>query len=187
MLNNEKYKDYTNVQLHDHLKSIDEESAKILHFNNRRRVLRAIEIYETTGKRKSEMLEEQEHICLYDAYFVGLTLPRDVLYERINKRVDVMMENGLKEEMERLYSQGLTRNHQSMKAIGYKEWFDYYDHQIDLNDVLELIKKHSRQYAKRQYTWFKNQFDVHWYDVNLENFEQTIEQVTDDIEKILKV
>ena len=138
---NEKYKDYTNEQLHDHLKSIDEESAKILHFNNRRRVLRAIEIYETTGKRKSEMLEEQEHICLYDAYFVGLTLPRDVLYERINKRVDVMMENGLKEEMERLYSQGLTRNHQSMKAIGYKEWFDYYDHQIDLNDVLELIKK----------------------------------------------
>ena len=136
---NEKYKDYTNEQLHDHLKSIDEESAKILHFNNRRRVLRAIEIYETTGKRKSEMLEEQEHICLYDAYFVGLTLPRDVLYERINKRVDVMMENGLKEEMERLYSQGLTRNHQSMKAIGYKEWFDYYDHQIDLNDVLELI------------------------------------------------
>ena len=133
------------------------------------------------------MLEEQEHICLYDAYFVGLTLPRDVLYERINKRVDVMMENGLKEEMERLYSQGLTRNHQSMKAIGYKEWFDYYDHQIDFNDVLELIKKHSRQYAKRQYTWFKNQFDVHWYDVNLENFEQTIEQVTDDIEKILKV
>ena len=157
---NEKYKDYTNEQL---------------------------QIYETTGKRKSEMLEEQEHICLYDAYFVGLTLPRDVLYERINKRVDVMMENGLKEEMERLYSQGLTRNHQSMKAIGYKEWFDYYDHQIDLNDVLELIKKHSRQYAKRQYTWFKNQFDVHWYDVNLENFEQTIEQVTDDIEKILKV
>ena len=65
---NEKYKDYTNEQLHDHLKSIDEESAKILHFNNRRRVLRAIEIYETTGKRKSEMLEEQEHICLYDAY-----------------------------------------------------------------------------------------------------------------------
>ena len=59
--------------------------------------------------------------------------------------------------------------------------------EIDLNDVLELIKKHSRQYAKRQYTWFKNQFDVHWYDVNLENFEQTIEQVTDDIEKILKV
>ena len=94
-----------------------------------------------------------------------------------------MMKNGLKEEMDQLYSQGLTRNHQSMKAIGYKEWFDYYDRQIDLNEVLELIKKHSRQYAKRQYTWFKNQFDVHWYDVNLENFEQTIEQVTDDIEK----
>ena len=184
---NKKYRDYTNEQLYDHLKQIDEESAKILHFNNRRRVLRAIEIYETTGKRKSEMLEEQEHICLYDAYFVGLTLPRELLYERINLRVDLMMKNGLQGEMESLIKQGLTRENQSMKAIGYKEWFDYYDHQIDLNDVLELIKKHSRQYAKRQYTWFKNQFDVHWYDVNLENFEQTIEQVTDDIEKILKV
>ena len=184
---NKKYRDYTNEQLYDHLKQIDEESAKILHFNNRRRVLRAIEIYEQTGQKKSEMINEQEHICLYDAYFVGLTLPRELLYERINLRVDLMMKNGLQGEMESLIKQGLTRENQSMKAIGYKEWFDYYDHQIDLNDVLELIKKHSRQYAKRQYTWFKNQFDVHWYDVNLENFEQTIEQVTDDIEKILKV
>ena len=178
---NKKYKDYTNEQLYAHLKQIDEESAKILHFNNRRRVLRAIEIYEQTGQKKSEMINEQEHICLYDAYFVGLTLPRELLYERINLRVDLMMKNGLQGEMESLIKQGLTRENQSMKAIGYKEWFDYYDHQIDLNDVLELIKKHSRQYAKRQYTWFKNQFDVHWYDVCLENFSKTIEEVSRDL------
>ena len=178
---NKKYKDYTNEQLYDHLKQIDEESAKILHFNNRRRVLRAIEIYEQTGQKKSEMINEQEHICLYDAYFVGLTLPRELLYERINLRVDLMMKNGLQGEMELLIKQGLTRENQSMKAIGYKEWFDYFERKCDLNEVSENIKKHSRQYAKRQYTWFKNQFDVHWYDICLENFSKTIEEVSRDL------
>lgn len=178
---NKEYKDYTNEQLYAHLKQIDEESAKILHFNNRRRVLRAIEIYEQTGQKKSEMINEQEHICLYDAYFVGLTLPRELLYERINLRVDLMMKNGLQGEMESLIKQGLTRENQSMKAIGYKEWFDYFEGKCDLNEVSENIKKHSRQYAKRQYTWFKNQFDVHWYDVCLENFSKTIEEVSRDL------
>lgn len=178
---NKKYKDYTNEQLYAHLKQIDEESAKILHFNNRRRVLRAIEIYEQTGQKKSEMINEQEHICLYDAYFVGLTLPRELLYESINLRVDLMMKNGLQGEMESLIKQGLTRENQSMKAIGYKEWFDYFEGKCDLNEVSENIKKHSRQYAKRQYTWFKNQFDVHWYDVCLENFSKTIEEVSRDL------
>ena len=178
---NKKYKDYTNEQLYAHLKQIDEESAKILHFNNRRRVLRAIEIYEQTGQKKSEMINEQEHICLYDAYFVGLTLPRELLYERINLRVDLMMKNGLQGEMESLIKQGLTRENQSMKAIGYKEWFDYFEGKCDLNEVSENIKKHSRQYAKRQYTWFKNQFVVHWYDVCLENFSKTIEEVSRDL------
>lgn len=178
---NKKYKDYTNEQLYAHLKQIDEESAKILHFNNRRRILRAIEIYEQTGQKKSEMINEQEHICLYDAYFVGLTLPRELLYERINLRVDLMMKNGLQGEMESLIKQGLTRENQSMKAIGYKEWFDYFEGKCDLNEVSENIKKHSRQYAKRQYTWFKNQFDVHWYDVCLENFSKTIEEVSHDL------
>lgn len=178
---NEKYKDYTNEQLHDYLKEIDEESAKILHYNNRRRVLRAIEIYEQTGQKKSEMINEQQHICLYDAYFVGLTLPRELLYKRINLRVDLMMKNGLQEEMESLIKQGLTRENQSMKAIGYKEWFDYFEGKCDLNEVSENIKKHSRQYAKRQYTWFKNQFEVHWYDVCLEDFSKTIEEVYHDL------
>lgn len=157
--------------------SIDKKSAQILHPNNRRRVLRAIEIYENTGHRKSDIIDQQQHVCLYDAVFIGLTLPRDVLYQRINERVEVMKKAGLKQEMDQLYQQGMNSEHQSMKAIGYKEWFDYYDGIIDEETVYEEIKKHSRQYAKRQYTWFKNQLPVHWFEVNLRDFDQTIEEV----------
>lgn len=177
----EKYKDYSQDELYQHLKSIDEKSAKELHPHNRQRVLRAIEIFEQTGQRKSDIIEAQKHICLYDAYFVGLTIDREILYERINQRVDSMREMGLKKEVEKLYCRGLKRTHQSMKAIGYKEWFDYFEGMIDQEMVYENIKKHSRQYAKRQYTWFKNQFDVHWYDVHLDKFEETVQAVLEDI------
>lgn len=173
----EKYSHYDNEQLYAHLLSIDKKSAQILHPNNRRRVLRAIEIYENTGHRKSDIIDQQQHVCLYDAVFIGLTLPRDVLYQRINERVEVMKKAGLKQEMDQLYQQGMNSEHQSMKAIGYKEWFDYYDGIIDEETVYEEIKKHSRQYAKRQYTWFKNQLPVHWFEVNLRDFDQTIEEV----------
>ncbi|MEG0366634.1 MAG: tRNA (adenosine(37)-N6)-dimethylallyltransferase MiaA, partial [Coprobacillus sp.] len=176
-----KYKDLSNEELYKHLQSIDCKSAEELHPNNRQRVLRAIEIFEETGQTKSDILSTQQHVCLYDAYFVGLTLERDVLYERINKRVDIMSTMGLEEEVLKLYQEGLKREHQSMKAIGYKEWFDYFEGTISKENVYENIKKHSRQYAKRQYTWFKNQFNVNWYDVNLDNFNETVEVVLKDI------
>lgn len=176
-----QYENYTNEQLYQHLQTIDLQSAKTLHPNNRQRVLRAIEIFEQTGTKKSDIVDSQQHICLYDAYFVGLTLQRDVLYERINQRVDVMKDHGLKDEMEALYQQGLKRENQSMKAIGYKEWFDYFAGLIGEDTVYENIKKHSRHYAKRQYTWFKNQFDVHWYEVDLECFQKTVKEVLADI------
>ena len=166
----EKFKDYSNDELHQYLMNIDVLSAKELHPNNRRRVLRAIEIFENTGRKKSDVIASQQHQCLYDTYFIGLTLEREILYQRINQRVDKMRDMGLEKEVTDLYKLGLTRDFQSMKAIGYKEWFDYFDGLISLDDVYENIKKHSRQYAKRQYTWFKNQFDVHWYDVNIECF-----------------
>lgn len=177
-----KYKDYDNQSLYQYLLQIDEKSALELHPNNRQRVLRAIQIYEETGNKKSDIISSQQHVCLYDAYFIGLTLPRNLLYERINQRVDVMNENGLKQEVEQLYQNGLNREHQSMKAIGYKEWFDYFEGLISLEEVYENIKKHSRQYAKRQYTWFKNQFNVHWYDVNLKHFDQTVLNVMQDVQ-----
>ena len=176
-----KYKDYDNEKLYEYLKQIDKQSANELHPNNRQRVLRAIEIFEETGTKKSDIVSSQQHICLYDTYFVGLTLDRELLYERINQRVDKMKDMGLQKEVTSLYNQGLKRTHQSMKAIGYKEWFDYFEGLCSLDDVYENIKKHSRQYAKRQYTWFKNQFDVHWYDVDLNHFENTVDDVLLDI------
>lgn len=180
-----KYQNYDNITLYQHLVSIDEKSAKELHPNNRQRVLRAIEIFEQTGQRKSDMISSQQHICLYDAYFIGLTLERSLLYERINQRVDIMKENGLEEEVRELYHQGIRRTCQSMKAIGYKEWFDYFDGFISKEEVFENIKKHSRQYAKRQYTWFKNQFHVHWYEVNIQDFDETVLLVLNDIKNNL--
>lgn len=178
-----KYKALSNEELYKHLQDIDSKSAEELHPNNRQRVLRAIEIYEETGQTKSDILSTQQHICLYDAYFIGLTLDRDVLYERINNRVDMMASLGLEEEVTQLYKCGIKRENQSMKAIGYKEWFDYFEGNIPKSLVYENIKKHSRQYAKRQYTWFKNQFDVHWYDVNLNDFTETVQSVLKDIFK----
>ena len=177
----DKYKDYDNEQLYQHLINIDEKSALELHPHNRQRVLRAIEIYEETGQKKSDIEALQQHVCLYDAYFVGLTIERELLYNRINQRVDAMKEQGLEKEATDLYYQGLERSNQSMKAIGYKEWFDYFEGIIDKETVYENIKKHSRQYAKRQYTWFKNQFDVHWYNVQIDNFEKTVHDVLKDI------
>ena len=177
----DKYKDYDNEQLYQHLINIDEKSALELHPHNRQRVLRAIEIYEETGQKKSDIEALQQHVCLYDAYFVGLTIERELLYSRINQRVDAMKEQGLEKEVTDLYHRGLERSYQSMKAIGYKEWFDYFEGIIDKETVYENIKKHSRQYAKRQYTWFKNQFDVHWYNVQIDDFEKTVQNVLRDI------
>ena len=177
----DKYKDYDNEQLYQHLINIDEKSALELHPHNRQRVLRAIEIYEETGQKKSDIEALQQHVCLYDAYFVGLTIERELLYSRINQRVDAMKEQGLEKEVTDLYHRGLERSYQSMKAIGYTEWFDYFEGIIDKETVYENIKKHSRQYAKRQYTWFKNQFDVHWYNVQIDDFEKTVQNVLRDI------
>lgn len=173
----EKYKDYNNLQLYTYLKGIDEKSALSIHPHNRQRIIRAIAIYESTGVKKSEIINRQGHICLYDAHFIGLTLPRDVLYQRINERVDQMINDGLEKEMRCLINKGYGYHLQSMKAIGYKEWFDYFEGKIDRDETIRLIKQHSRQYAKRQYTWFKNQVPVQWFNVNLHNFDQTIQQV----------
>lgn len=173
----EKYKNYSNEELYEFLKKIDLESASSLHPNNRQRVLRAIAIYESTGTKKSDLLAKQEHKLLYDVKFIGLTLPRDVLYKRINERVDSMMNQGLLQEIEMLMKMNLSPELQSMKAIGYKEWFAYYQGNQNLEETIELIKKNSRNYAKRQYTWFNNQVPVKWFDVNLNDFDDTVNNV----------
>lgn len=177
----ERFASYDNQQLHLYLQEIDQKAAEELHPNNRQRVLRAIEIYETTGTKKSDIIASQQHTCLYDAKFVGLTLDRDMLYNRINKRVDEMIKEGLEKEVEELIKKGYTSDMQSMKAIGYKEWFAYFNKSQSKEETLELIKKNSRNYAKRQYTWFKNQMPVTWFTVDLLDFDKTVTEVVKEV------
>ena len=148
-----------------------------MHPNNRKRVVRALNVISNINQSKSEMLDEQKHELIYDVAFIGLTLPRDLLNERINKRVDVMIENGLIEETKNLFEKYGNYDYKSLQAIGYIEFIAHYRNEISYDEAIELIKKKSRNYAKRQYTWFNNQFDVKWFDVDLENFDKTIQEV----------
>lgn len=168
-----QYEDMPKEELYPLLCKVDEKSAKTIHPNNYRRIIRALQMA-SAGKKKSEILETQQHIPLYDICMIGLTLPRDLLYERINKRVDVMVSNGLIEEFNHLIELGAKKEYQSMKAIGYQEFFQY-----EQNEAIEMIKQHSRQYAKRQYTWFKNQFELHWIETNLNDFNVTVKNAID--------
>ncbi|MBQ1786072.1 MAG: tRNA (adenosine(37)-N6)-dimethylallyltransferase MiaA [Turicibacter sp.] len=177
-----KYGHLSNEELHAKLAEIDEAGAKAIHPNNRKRVIRALEIYETSGIKKSEMIEKQEHKLIYDVCLIGLTDDRKVLYDRINQRVDKMYESGLVEEVEALFKQGIPSDAQSIRAIGYKELYDYFNGLISLEESKELIKRNSRRYAKRQYTWFNNQMDVVWFDVDVKHFDVTIQEVLNYIQ-----
>ena len=172
-----KYGHLSNEELHAKLATIDEAGAKDIHPNNRKRVIRALEIYETSGVKKSEMIEKQEHKMIYDACLIGLTDDRNVLYDRINKRVDTMYETGLVEEVKALFDEGIPAESQSIRAIGYKELYDYFKGLISLEESKELIKRNSRRYAKRQYTWFNNQMDVTWFKVDVQHFDKTVKEV----------
>ncbi|MDE5978327.1 MAG: tRNA (adenosine(37)-N6)-dimethylallyltransferase MiaA [Turicibacter sp.] len=176
-VDDKKYGHLTNEELHAKLIVVDEAGAKAIHPNNRKRVIRALEIYETSGIKKSEMIEQQNHQLIYDVCLIGLTDDRKDLYDRINKRVDVMYDEGLVEEVKALYDQGIPAESQAIRAIGYKELYDYFKGLISLEESKELIKRNSRRYAKRQYTWFNNQMDVTWFHVEVNNFNQTVHEV----------
>lgn len=155
----------SNEELYAMLCDTDQESAAILHPNNRKRVKRALMMHHL-GTKKSEILAQQQHTLLYDAYIVGLTTQRDQLYERINQRVLQMIDDGLKQEVLGLIHTEADFNLQSMQGIGYKEWKNYYLHQASEFDTITTIQKNTRNFAKRQYTWFRNQMDVHWYEID---------------------
>ena len=149
--------------------------------NNRRRIIRAINYYKANNKSIS--LNKNGSILLYDAIFIGLTLDnREKLYERINDRVDIMLENGLVEEVRNFYNQNI-RSKPLTSAIGYKELYQYFDGEISYDEAIYLIKRNSRRYAKRQYTFFNNQFNIKWFSVDLTNFDNTVKAVTNYIEK----
>lgn len=154
-----KYNSFTNEELYERLKLIDPESSEKIHVNNRKRVIRALEIFDETGSKKSDLEKEQEHKPIYDITFIGLNPDRELLYQNINLRVDIMFENGLEEEVEYLYKK-YDPSLKSLQAIGYKEFT-----QVSKEEVRELIKKNTRNYAKRQMTFFKNQFEnINWFN-----------------------
>jgi len=163
----DKY-DKNPLELHKKLESIDPESAKKIHPNNVRRVIRALEIFEQTGKTMTQLQSEQKKSVLYNTALIGLTMEREKLYERINKRVDIMIEEGLLKEVQHFYKNGISRESQSVKAIGYKEIYDYLDGKVSWEEAIIELKKNSRNYAKRQFTWFRNKMDVTWFDMTEE-------------------
>ncbi|MCL1950949.1 MAG: tRNA (adenosine(37)-N6)-dimethylallyltransferase MiaA [Turicibacter sp.] len=176
-MDEELYGHLDNESLHQKLMEVDAESAREIHHNNRKRVIRALEIFEATGEKKSALVEKQEHRLVYNVAMIGLTDDRVALYGRIDQRVDAMMATGLLSEVQALISTGLPENSQSMRAIGYKELFPYFRKEQGLEEAISLIKRNSRRYAKRQFTWFKNQMDVTWFDVNVEDFSKTVAKV----------
>lgn len=163
-------------KLHAELSEIDPKSAANIHPNNVRRVIRALEIFYTTGKTMSEYQETQQPEPLYDVALMGLTMEREILYDRINLRVDMMVEEGLFGEVQNLYDKGL-RDCQSIQAIGYKELYAFFDGKVSKEQAIEDLKQNSRRYAKRQLTWFRNKMDVTWFDMTHGDFEQKLSQI----------
>ncbi|ART76422.1 tRNA (adenosine(37)-N6)-dimethylallyltransferase MiaA [Sutcliffiella horikoshii] len=163
-------------KLHQELTDIDPKSAANIHPNNVRRVIRALEIFYTTGKTMSEYQDTQQPESLYDIALIGLTMDRERLYERINLRVDLMMKEGLLREVQTLHNNGI-RDCQSIQAIGYKELYAYLDGKVTLEQAVNDLKQNSRRYAKRQLTWFRNKMDVTWIDMTDGEFEQKLSQI----------
>jgi tRNA dimethylallyltransferase len=152
--------------LHNKLKEVDEKAAEEIHANNKKRVIRALEYYKQTGCKISEHNEEQRKKCSpYQFVYFVLNQDRDILYKRINERVDKMMEKGLLNEVEGLLEMGYQRELVSMQGIGYKEVVSYLEGEISLEEAVDRIKKETRHFAKRQITWFKRESEVTWIEM----------------------
>lgn len=167
------FSNFTNEELFKMVKKIDSETD--IHINNRQRL-------ESFLNNHDEKIIKTPNKMLYDAKIIGLTRPREELYDAINKRVDKMFLDGLLDEAKYFYD--LKVNTKALNtAIAYKELFMYFNKEKSLEEAKDLIKQRSRNYAKRQYTWFKNQMDVKWFDINVNDFDKTIDEVINYIEK----
>ncbi|MGD6885815.1 tRNA (adenosine(37)-N6)-dimethylallyltransferase MiaA [Staphylococcus shinii] len=172
----------SNEELHQYLASFDEASAQDIHPNNRKRVRRAIQYYLKTKKLLSSRKKVQQFTENYDTLLLGIEMSRDILYQRINKRVDIMLERGLVSEVQQLVDNGYETS-QSMQAIGYKEIVPVIKQELSLDEATEKLKQHSRNYAKRQMTWFKNKLDVLWLDREKMSLSLMLEEVSVQIQK----
>ena len=166
----ENYTNYTNEELYD--LAIKKDKNMKIQKNNRQRLIRFLN-KENNNPKKAEPI--------YDCKYIGLTCERILLYERINNRVEEMFKEGLVREVKSFYDKKINSKALST-AIGYKELYKYFDGEISLEEAKDLIKKNSRHYAKRQYTWFNNQMNINWFQVDFENFNNTIDEVIKFIE-----
>lgn len=173
------YSNFTKEELYEELLKVDPNTE--IHMNNRKRVERALDYF----KENHQPFSSKEHTnqLLYDTIFIGLTTNREILYERINTRVEEMLKQGLLEEAKKIY-QSMIRTKAVMTPIGYKELFEYFDGNCILEDSIHCIQQRSRNYAKRQYTWFNHQLPMKWFDVNFKDFNKTIHEVVKYIEEV---
>jgi tRNA dimethylallyltransferase len=174
-----------NEYIHEMLKECDPISYEEIHPNNRKRVIRALEVFKLTNKPFSSYNAGDDfYNSDYDVYYYVLTMDRQKLYERINKRVDIMMEKGLLDECIKLKEMGYTSDIQSMQGIGYKEILYYLEGKISLDEAIDMIKQGSRNYAKRQLTWFRRDTRCVFLDKDKMSDEKILEKVINDIRKI---
>lgn len=174
----------SSLYIWNQLNMVDPEAAKEIHPNNTRRVIRALESIHMSGEKFSS----QQEFSLSDSYrvlSVALNCDRTLLYERINHRVEVMVEQGVLDEAKMLFELVNKENNQAHKGIGYKEWFPYFSGDATFDEAKEKVKQNSRRYAKRQLTWFRNRMEnVHWFDVMKDDYLESVELlVTDFLER----
>lgn len=156
---------YGSDALHDKLRQIDPESAERLHPNDRRRVIRALEIYRESGRTMSEQLAGQKKESPFQLCLIGLTMERSLLYNRIEQRVDEMLREGLLDEVKRLLEYGYSPDLVSMQGLGYKEMVGFLQGGYTFEAAVEILKRNTRRFAKRQLSWFRRMPDIHWVDV----------------------
>lgn len=173
--------------MHEKLRGLDEEAANRIHKNNTKRVIRAIEVC-MSGQKMNDFSKDLRYNEKYKPIIIVLNRDREVLYQRINKRVDIMLENGLLDEVKELLKMGYTKDMISMQGIGYKEMIKYLDDEYTYDEAIEIIKRDSRRYAKRQLTWFKRYQDAKWFDLDkYQDIEILKEDIINHIEKLLEI
>lgn len=177
-----QYDQYTNEQLYSMLQELDLQSALILHPNNRQRVLRALAMAHT-DQTKTQRLSKQSLLPVLAVKVIGLNCPREMLYQRINERVDVMVADGLVQEAEMMYHLASDSSLTAHQIIGYKEFYPYFRNEITLDAALDKVKQHSRNLAKKQMTWFNNQMAVNWFEVDWQDFNHTLNNVISKLEE----
>jgi len=171
-----QFDELSNEDIYEKLKQIDPKSLGKIHLNNRKRLIRALNIG-LKGQTKSEREEAQEHKPIYDIFLIVTDIEKKIIDERIEQRLNNMFEHGLMDEVIKYFSDPISWNYQSFQAIGYKEWKDYFLNNVSLDEVKERVLISTRQYAKRQLTWFRHQFSAYWYKPNEENEKLLLEDI----------